>query len=115
MGPLWSETTSARSSKPGFLIPEWMPAARNPCGAVTPRREDGVGVFFVILMGEMSCSMWTRSLRKNSYGTAEIQGSAHLGQQRAAHRMLKKSVQQGRSKRRGVRFGTLSLARSENA
>ena len=29
-------------------MPQWMPAARNPCGAVIPRRGDAGGDFLVI-------------------------------------------------------------------
>src|SRR6266850_1550162 len=50
MGPLCSETTSARSSRPGFLMPQWMPAARNPCGAVIPRRGDAVSDLLAIFV-----------------------------------------------------------------
>ena len=63
MGPLCSETTSARSSRPGFLMPQWMPAARNPCGAVIPRRREVVGDFLVIIAKEMSGSIWIRDRR----------------------------------------------------
>lgn len=67
MGPLRSETTSARSSRPGFLMPQWMPAAQNPCGAVIPRRGDAVGPFLVIFVNETSYSMWSsRPLKKSA-------------------------------------------------
>jgi hypothetical protein len=63
------------------LMPQWMPAARNPCGAVIPRRGDAVGIFLVIIVKESPCSIRPRSLRKNYCGTAEIRWPAHLGQQ----------------------------------
>ena len=34
---------------PGFLIPQWIPAARNPSGAVTPRRGDAVVIFLPMI------------------------------------------------------------------
>src|SRR5918994_1772738 len=37
MGPLRSDTTSARSRPPAFLMPQCRPAARKPRGAVMPR------------------------------------------------------------------------------
>jgi hypothetical protein len=31
------------------LIPQWIPAARNPCGAVTPRRRVAVVIFLPMI------------------------------------------------------------------
>ena len=36
IGPLTSDTQRAKSRRPGFLIPQWIPAAWNPNGAVMP-------------------------------------------------------------------------------
>ena len=62
-------------------MPQWMPAARNPCGAVIPRREDAVVNFLAMIERDMFWSMCTRSLLKHYCGTVEIQWCAHLGQQ----------------------------------
>jgi hypothetical protein len=52
-----------------------------------------------------------RSLRKNYCGTVDIQWSAHLGQQENTAQDAQKGrpARPQRAKRRGVRFGTLSL------
>src|SRR6185437_3961061 len=36
IGPLTSDTQRAKSNRSGFLIPQWIPAALNPSGAVIP-------------------------------------------------------------------------------
>ena len=38
-------------------MPQWIPAARKPCGAVIPRREDAVGLLLVIIVNELSYSI----------------------------------------------------------